>query len=141
MPLPPNTGPQLPVGSFRPRSVCLVLLVTLAGCPKPSVDVPSEVGESGEFCVTEADCGRGMQCTERTCCDGDSCATMCSSLMEKDGSVINVASTRHPTWRRFVRRKCLSLCCEGAAPARIESSLRSWAEQLRPHGLPQINAP
>ncbi|MFT7625594.1 MAG: hypothetical protein ACI9WU_004785 [Myxococcota bacterium] len=125
----------------RPQTAILFAVMLFAGCPRPTVDVPEEKGEPGEFCVTQTDCESGLSCLERSCCKNPSCDQMCSSLMEKDGTASKAALGHHPTTDRFFRRRCVSLCCEGADSSRIEEVMGAWSGQISSHGGLQINAP
>ncbi len=128
-----RTGAALIVG--------VMWVVFAGGCPRPYVDVDEAAGAAGEFCVTPDDCTGGLSCLENNCCSNDSCGSVCSSLMEKDGTAASTVG-RHPAMDRFARRKCLALCCQGADTGRIERVLAAWASQVPAHGItPQANAP
>ena len=123
----------MPTTTLRALNLPVLIFALLAsGCAKPVVEVDNETGQKGMFCVSEQDCGPGLSCLEQSCCANPDCSASCASLLEK---VQDPAGSHHPMLDRFLRRKCIAKCCEGADAAQIERTLRAWARQVPDHTI------
>ena len=111
----------------------LALVMSIAGCDKPRLDIPVEKGSAGAFCITSTDCEEGLACLAEYCCQNKACANDCKSMLEKYIHLSPQARSIHPSVARELQRNCQKICCEGKTLKEIELELRQQSMQIPGH--------
>jgi hypothetical protein len=113
----------------------------VVSCARPEVDVPTQTGGAGDFCISTGDCAvasgdsSALQCLERRCCADETCPTRCDALLASalpgadagaaHGGGDEARRVHRAEERRLIRGTCISLCCQNRTAAEIERVLSS----------------
>jgi hypothetical protein len=121
--------------------LAMLAVALAASCARPEVDVPTQTGGAGDFCISSGDCAAAsgasgaLQCLDRRCCADESCPTRCDALLASalpgadagaaHGGSDEVRRVHRAEERRLIRGTCISLCCQNRTAAEIEQVLSS----------------
>lgn len=118
---------------IRLFGLAFVWLTWVGGCDKPVLDIPTEKGTAGDFCITDADCDDQLACLAEYCCHNKNCTNDCKSLLEKHIHLSPQARSIHPSVTRELQRNCQKMCCEGKTAKEIELEIRQQSMQIPGH--------